>query len=190
MRAAGHDRVAQRRQETIEPRSTARSIRPGFGRSRHCRARSVGTRSVDRIEVHARPASPGSFALRGHIELAERAATEPAYHRGSRVPSPIFAIERSETSSSRRRCLQCLPPRLHDKPRCRACAPASMRPRIVAVSDSQRTTLHDVVRYLHGYSSSPPPNNPNCAGSRAGSARPRCRKACEVNSRPRGVRCR
>ncbi len=35
-----------------------------------------------------------------------------------------------------------------------------------------------------------PPNNPNCAGSRAGSARPRCLNACEVNSRPRGVRCR
>src|SRR6476619_3716798 len=39
-------------------------------------------------------------------------------------------------------------------------------------------------------SSSPFANNPNCDGSRAGSARPRCLNACEVISRPRGVRCR
>ena len=40
------------------------------------------------------------------------------------------------------------------------------------------------------FSLSGPPNNPNCDGSRMGSARPRCLNACEVNSRPRGVRCR
>src|SRR5690348_7744822 len=45
-------------------------------------------------------------------------------------------------------------------------------------------------RLAHESSSVPPPNNPNCAGSRAGSARPRWRKACEVSNRPRGVRCR
>jgi hypothetical protein len=39
------------------------------------------------------------------------------------------------------------------------------------------------------YSSPSAPNNPNCAGSRAGSGRPRWRKACPVISRPRGVRC-
>src|SRR5262249_3586921 len=38
--------------------------------------------------------------------------------------------------------------------------------------------------------SSSPENNPNCAGSRAGSDKPRCRKATEVRRRPRGVRCR
>src|SRR5580704_8028192 len=38
------------------------------------------------------------------------------------------------------------------------------------------------------HSSSPCPNSRNCAGSRAGSTRPRWRKACEVSSRPRGVR--
>src|SRR6516164_10328524 len=48
-------------------------------------------------------------------------------------------------------------------------------------------------RLEHGHpaqSCVPSPNNPNCAGSRAGSANPRWRKACEVKSRPRGVRWR
>src|SRR5262249_53827832 len=39
------------------------------------------------------------------------------------------------------------------------------------------------------YSTSSPPSNPNCAGSRTGSGRPRWRNACAVISRPRGVRC-
>src|SRR6202008_3634407 len=38
------------------------------------------------------------------------------------------------------------------------------------------------------HSSSLWPNSPNCVGSRVGSARPRWRKACEVRTRPRGVR--
>src|ERR1041385_2087717 len=38
------------------------------------------------------------------------------------------------------------------------------------------------------HSSSSCPNKPNCAGSRAGSGKPRCRNAWPVKSRPRGVR--
>ena len=57
----------------------------------------------------------------------------------------------------------------------------------VATAPDGQTALNMVDEAL---SLSPLPNIPNCAGSRAGSARPRWRKACEVNSRPRGVRCR
>src|SRR5262249_38286586 len=43
-------------------------------------------------------------------------------------------------------------------------------------------------RRVQGSPSSPPENSWNWPGSRAGSARPRWRNACEVKSRPRGVR--
>ena len=69
---------------------------------------------------------------------------------------------------------------------------ASRRPIVRRASSSLflvQSIGNDPVRSDHS-SLSPLPNNPNCAGSRAGSARPRWRKACEVSSRPRGVRCR
>ena len=67
-------------------------------------------------------------------------------------------------------------------------ATASQATLPATTKQSAATTLM-MLSLMRGYSSSCP-NKPNWPGSREGSARPRCLNACEVNSRPRGVRCK
>src|SRR6516165_6108971 len=53
-------------------------------------------------------------------------------------------------------------------------------------AEAHTATMAAAFIAMRHYSSSTP-NNPNCAGSRAGSGRSRWRNACPVISRPRGV---